>query len=75
MEHPHAGGRLRVEILGSVLMATIMIEAEKIRLSLGYALQSNYPAFVGARAWIGECHPFVFAMRCIIRRGTNLRVE
>ena len=49
--HPQGtlqGGRLRVAILGSVLMATIMIGAEKICLSLGRANQPNYPAFVGA---------------------------
>ena len=40
--HPQGwlqGGRLGVECLGSVLMATIMVRAEKIYLSLGRASQ------------------------------------
>jgi len=36
-----------VESLGSVLMATIMVGAEKVYLSLGRANQPNYPAFAG----------------------------
>ena len=43
MEHPPAGlatgGRLGVACLGSVLMVTIMVGAEKIYLSLGRASQ------------------------------------